>query len=139
MKRRAVSIDDLLPGPFEPCTILPAQFFTGRQRNRACTGEQCLMAAILEDAVALYLSPKLPRTSKAFHVLREARRWVRSSDRSWVFSFLRICEALDLDPNAIRRGLRIRNGEEVVVPQCSSSGGADVSEPTRGGRHAAAG
>jgi hypothetical protein len=139
MKRCAVSIDDLLPGPFEPCTILPAQFFPGRQPKRACTGEQCLMAAILEDAVALHLSPKPPRTSKAFHVLREARRWVRSNDRSWVFSFLRICEALDLDPNAIRRGLRIRNGEEVVSPRCSSSGAADVSEPTRGGRHAAAG
>jgi hypothetical protein len=135
--KRVASLDDQRPWPLEPHTILPAQFFTGHRRNRACTGEQCLMAAILEDAVALYLSPKAPRTSKAFHVLREARRWVRSNDRSWVFSFLRICEVLDLDPNAIRRGLRIRSGEEAVAPRCSSSGGADVSEPTRGGRHAA--
>jgi hypothetical protein len=123
MKRPALGIDELLPGAFEPCTILPAQFFTGRQRNRARTGEQCLMAAILEDAIAVYLRPKPPRTSKAFHLLWETRRWVHSNDRSWVFSFLRICEALDLDPNAIRRGLRIRRGQEPVEPRCSSSGG----------------
>ena len=39
---------------------------------------------------------------------REAREWVGSRDTTWPFAFERICEALDLDPNGIRR--------EVAVP-----------------------
>ena len=54
------------------------------------------MAAILEDAVAVCGKRNAPKTSKARQVLRETLRWVRSNDRTWTFSFLRICEHLDL-------------------------------------------
>ena len=105
--------EERLPGLFEPHTILPVQFFTRLQRSAAWTGEQRLMAAILEDAIAICCKPNPPTTSKARTVLRESLRWVRSNDRRWIFSFLRICEMLDMDPGAIRRGIRIRRGEEV--------------------------
>lgn len=75
------------------------------------------MAAMLEDAIAIYLKPTAARTSQARHVARQARRWLRSDDRAWVFSFLRVCGALDLDPNAIRRFLRSgRGGERPIGP-----------------------
>ena len=101
-----------LPGLFEPHTILPVQFFTRFQRGASWTGEQRLMAAILQDAIAVCCKPNPPGTSKARTVLRESLRWIRSNDRKWTFSFLRICETLDMDPSAIRRGVRIRRGEE---------------------------
>jgi len=41
---------------------------------------------------------------------REAGRWLTSDDRSWCFSFERICEAVGLDPDCIRRGLRVPRG-----------------------------
>jgi hypothetical protein len=105
--------EERFPGLFEPHTILPVQFFTRLQRSGAWTGEQRLIAAILEDAIAVCCKPNPPTTSKGRTVLRESLRWVRSNDRRWIFSFLRICEMLDIDPSAIRRGIRIRRGEEV--------------------------
>lgn len=32
-----------------------------------------------------------------------AAAWVTSTDRGWPFSFENICEALDMDPNEVRR------------------------------------
>jgi hypothetical protein len=113
MKRLTMEMaEERLPGLFEPHTILPVQFFTRFQRGASWTGEQRLMAAVLEDAIAVCCKPNPPRTSKARTVLRESLRWIRSNDRTWTFSFLRICETLDMDPSAIRRGVRIRRGEE---------------------------
>jgi hypothetical protein len=105
--------EERLPGLFEPHTILPVQFFTRLQRSAAWTGEQRLMAAILEDAIAICCKSNPPTTSKGRTVLRESLRWVRSNDRRWIFSFLRICEMLDVDPSSIRRNIRIRRGEEL--------------------------
>ena len=102
-----------------PHTILPMQFLG---LARAWSGEQCLMAAMLEDAIATYLKPTTAGTSQARHVARQARRWLRSDDRAWVFSFLRVCEALDLDPNAIRRFLRSRRGGEMPIEPGDAAG-----------------
>ncbi|HKA28316.1 MAG TPA: hypothetical protein VKH82_02995 [Candidatus Binatia bacterium] len=111
--------DELLPSLFEPHIILPVQFFTQLQRSSAWTGEQRLMAAILDDAIAICCKPNPPTTSKGRTLLRETLRWVRSNDRRWIFSFFRICEMLDVDPSAIRRGIRIRRGEEVEATPLS--------------------
>ncbi len=116
MKRLTSEMEEKLPGLFEPNTVLPVQYFTRLQRGAAWTGEQRLMAAILEDAVAVCSKTTPPKSSKARHVLRETMRWVRSNDRTWMFSFLRICEMLDLEPSAIRRGIRILRGEESPEP-----------------------
>jgi hypothetical protein len=116
MKRPIMEMaEERLPGLFEPHTILPVQFFTRLQRNAAWTGEQRLMAAILEDAIAVCCKPDPPKTSKGKTLLRESLQWVRSNDRKWTFSFLRICEMLDMNPGAIRRNVRIRRGEEPAV------------------------
>jgi hypothetical protein len=130
MKRLMTEMaEERLPALFEPHTILPVQFFTRLQRNAAWTGEQRLMAAILEDAIAVCCKPEPPRTSKGRTLLRESLRWVRSNDRTWTFSFLRICEMLDMDPSAIRRGLRIRRGEEPQVrPEISAVPQSAASE-----------
>jgi hypothetical protein len=98
-----------------PQTILPVQFLSLTHGDPAWSGEQRLMAAMLEDAIAIYLEPTAARTSQARHVARQARRWLQSNDRTWVFSSFRVCEALDLDPNAIRRFLRSRRGGEMPV------------------------
>jgi hypothetical protein len=34
-----------------------------------------------------------------------AAAWVTSTDRAWPFSFENICEALDMDPQRVRREL----------------------------------
>jgi hypothetical protein len=118
MTRLTPEMEDKLPALFEPNTLLPEQYFTRLQRGSAWTGEKRLMAAILEDAVAVSTRREIPKTSKARHVLRETMRWIRSNDRTWTFSFLRICETLDLEPTAIRRGIRALRGEEIPATAC---------------------
>lgn len=127
MMRLTLENDERLPNLIEPHTILPVQFFTRLQRGTTWTGEQRLMAAILEDAIAVCSKATQPNTSKGRTLLRETLRWVRSNDRTWVFSFLRICETLDLEPSAIRRGLRIRRGEE--LPGAAHCGPPAVESP----------
>jgi len=129
MKRLTSDMEEKLPGLFEPHLILPVQYFTRLQRSAAWTGELRLMAAILEDAVAVCSKRETPKTSKARHVLRETLRWLRSNDRTWMFSFLRICEILDMDPSAIRRGIRIIRGEESPEPVRAATG--SVAEITQ--------
>ena len=65
-------------------------------------GELRLMAAVLEDAINIVR--KRPRSRAG----REAREWLASRDASWPFAFERICDALDLDSDSVRR--QIANG-----------------------------
>jgi hypothetical protein len=62
-------------------------------------GELRLMAAVLEDVVNILR--KRPRSRAG----REAREWLASHDTSWPFAYERICEALNLDPEGVRREL----------------------------------
>jgi hypothetical protein len=128
MKRLTEEMDEKLPGLFEPNIVLPVQYFTRLQRGAVWTGEQRLMAAVLEDAVVVCSKRGAPKTSKGRQVLRETLRWLRSNDRTWTFSFLRICEHLDLSPSAIRRGIRILRGEQVPVPIGESRVTPDVTQ-----------
>ncbi|TMB18953.1 MAG: hypothetical protein E6J59_13220 [Deltaproteobacteria bacterium] len=96
---------DQLSPLIEPEVILPEQFFSGPRRGQEL-GEHRLMAAILDDAVLTYCVPQVARARGGGRAEREARAWIESTDRSWVFSFERICEALDLDAEYIRRGVQ---------------------------------
>ena len=102
------STDDAVAGLYETRVIVPVQFFV--QSATVRTGEQRLMAAILEDAIGLYLKRTPPSTAKLRqkfqHVLQQTECWLGSDDRVSLFSFLRICDALNLDPEYLRRGLR---------------------------------
>lgn len=59
------------------------------------------MAAVLEDAMDVFRHPARHRRRQ----LRETETWLRSDDRSWLFSFVRVCETLGLDPHAVRASL----------------------------------
>jgi hypothetical protein len=101
------STDEPVAGVGEIHAILPVQFFLESATVR--TGEQRLMAAVLEDAIALHFKSKPSDTAKRSKFQQEqaqADHWLRSNNRAPVFSFLRICEALNLDPQYLRRGLR---------------------------------
>jgi hypothetical protein len=86
-----------------PQTILPSQLLEPTTWRRRLAGEHRLMLAILDDAVETYY-----KTSERHPLFREAREWIDGTDRSWLFSFESICEALGLEPDCVRRGLRAR-------------------------------
>jgi hypothetical protein len=62
------------------------------------------MVAVLEDAVDVYRHVRVVGRRNR-NLLRETESWLRSDDRSWVFSFCSICDAFELDPRVIRATL----------------------------------
>ena len=131
------STDGAVAGLYETHAILPVQFFL--QSATVRTGEQRLMAAVLEDAIGLYLKRTPPSTAKLRqtfqHVLQQTEYWLRSNDRASLFSFLRICEVLNLDPEYLRRGLRQFHTGVIDAPH--SRTWMDIGARMRGGSGAA--
>ncbi len=72
------------------------------------------MLAVLEDALEVLRRRVAARDRKTARWLHaQTERWVFSDDTAWPFSFLNICEALDLDATALRglvRQLRVPGG-----------------------------
>lgn len=88
--------------------LLPGQFYALRT-STALNPERALMLAVLEDAVRSFFVTA--RDPNAVRLHEEARGWLFGSDRTWPFSFLNVCDALDLDADYLRGGLqRRRNG-----------------------------
>jgi hypothetical protein len=61
------------------------------------------MAAVLEDAMRELARPSEVWMGAAERRRAEVQAWVESDDVAWPFSFLNVCEALDLDPAHLRR------------------------------------
>ena len=93
---------------FVPDIVRESQFLSERASPSRFSGEYRLAVAILEDAIQIYCMEGSGRRN--LQLRREAGRWLSSDDRSWCFSFERICEALGLEPDCIRRGLRAPRG-----------------------------
>jgi hypothetical protein len=97
-----------------PAIIMPAQFFDGTPARHVPAGIRGLMVAILEDAIEVYLKHRgaILRDKRTLYL--RARRWFASNDRSYVFSFLRITEALGVDASLVRKAL-LRAGSHPEV------------------------
>jgi len=89
---------------FVPDIVRQSQFLSERASPSRFSGEYRLALAILEDAIQIYCMEGSGRRN--LQLRREAGRWLSSDDRSWCFSFERICEAVGLDPDCIRRGVQ---------------------------------
>jgi hypothetical protein len=90
---------------FTPEVILPSQFFaaTTVEVERP---ERRLMLAVLQDAVATLLKHAGSTRSGPRRLVREAEQWITARNHDWPFSFENICNTLNLDPAALRAGLR---------------------------------
>ena len=74
------------------------------QRDVAPQPETRLMGAILRDA----LREVLQCTASAPHrrnFLRDAVAWILADDPDWPFSFVNVCQALDINASALRSAL----------------------------------
>ena len=88
--------------------VLPVQFFA--ENHVPASGERRLLLAVLERAISDLCNS---HASQGSHRDREeARRWVESRDDSSPYSFVRVCEALGLAPDALRSGILSLEREE---------------------------
>lgn len=64
--------------------------------------EKRLMLAVLEDALATLLrDPAAGEHDR--RLVAATERWVAADDADWPFSFVSVCDALDLDASRLRR------------------------------------
>ena len=84
--------------------VTPALWESGRG-NGPTTPEQRLMAAVLEDAVRELTQPKAGSRAASARRQKEITEWFASDDVAWPFSFVNVCEALDLAPDRLRARL----------------------------------
>jgi hypothetical protein len=98
---------DALGKVLSAANVLPENYFDFRARLNSMSPEAGLMCAVLENALDCFQNPfpcRKPR--RAIRLAREAREWFFSDDSRWIFSFVSICTALNLDPGYIRQGLK---------------------------------
>jgi hypothetical protein len=83
--------------------VLPEQLIAPARLK--LNGVRQLMAAVLADGVESFCKTlgAAERRKRALH--EETSAWIFSDDRSGLFSFLNLCEALDMDAEAVRAGL----------------------------------
>jgi hypothetical protein len=120
-EREDVHFEDRNGGIFEPDVVLPAQFFTALRRRAAGEGERRLMIAVLEDAVHCYQKYAFASDNRGRTLFREAEEWILEEEDAGGpgFSFVTICDVLELDPDYVRAGLR-QWRERRVAEACAS-------------------
>ena len=100
------TLDERLPGLFEPDTLLPIQYFEAMRRKHLLEGEKRLILSVLEDAVECFMKCIDAGTNKGQRLFRDADEWISHEDKRWVFSFDNVCEMLDINPEYMRMGLK---------------------------------
>ena len=88
--------DPFLEGP-----VLPNQLLRSGQPSR---GVPSLMLAVLQDGIESFLGNRSEGEAREKYQ-REAEDWIFSNDRSSLFGFVNLCDALDLDPEYLRSQL----------------------------------
>lgn len=93
------------PSVFQPEILLPKQYYEALRKRHILEGEKLLMFAVLDDAVEGYMKFLKSSTRKGQARFQEAEEWINRRDKLWLYSFENVCEALDIDPDYMRRGL----------------------------------
>ena len=83
--------------------ILPSQYFG--ERGQRHDGLRRLMFAVLEDAIRTCLRCAHRRDRTALGQLRDVMYWIERDDSRGLFSFVNLCEMLELDAHALRHKL----------------------------------
>jgi hypothetical protein len=101
-----VAVEFGITGVFEPDTLLASQYADRVRRRAEFDPERRLMVAVLELAVHDYTKFVAARDRRGQALFTEVEAWIESRDSDWPFAFASICDALDLDAEYVRRGLR---------------------------------
>lgn len=89
---------------FQP--LLIEQAISGGQRAALrWSSEYRLLLAVLQDAVSCWFRYCRARGGREHRMFQEIQAWFWAKERDWLYAFESICEHLELDADAIRRGL----------------------------------
>jgi len=116
-KMEKETLDEKLPGLFEPDTLLPIQYFEAMRRKHLLEGEKRLILSVLEDAVECFMKCIDSPTNKGQRLFRDADEWINLEDKRWVFSFDNVCDMLDINAEYMRAGLRRWKEKKLIAIQ----------------------
>jgi hypothetical protein len=85
--------------------VLPMQFYGARRGAATIEPLRRLMVAMLVDAVRCFQTKFEARQQARRQEFAEVRSWIFSDEDNGVFSFKAVCDALEIDPEAIRKEL----------------------------------
>src|SRR5271170_8247717 len=126
-KMEKETLDEKLPGLFEPDTLLPIQYFEAMRRKHLLEGEKRLILSVLEDAVECFMKCIDSPTNKGQRLYRDADEWINLEDKHWVFSFDNVCDMLDINPEYMRRGLKGWKERKLVAIQQAAEARAEAA------------
>lgn len=102
--RRGPEVSARADGPLSPVCLRPSQFrdLWGRPWP---SGERKLAAAVIECALQDLRSHRHAPSGPRQRSYVRAYQWVATDDRQWPFSFVNVCDLLQLDAAALRAQL----------------------------------
>lgn len=83
--------------------LLSVQMLELLHRHHALAGERLLAFTVLRDALNCYLRPADGERGQA--LFRDAEAWIDRKEEDSFFTFNRVCETLDIEPDYLRSGL----------------------------------
>jgi hypothetical protein len=94
-----------MPVRLDTHVILPAQYF-GRLHVDKSQPEKRLMAAVLEDAIAISRRCGGRQTGRGRRLFTEVQTWLEARNDRSPFAFVTICDVLGLDAGLVRAAMR---------------------------------
>ena len=86
-----------------PDVVLPSQHFNARTKH--LEPEKQLMLAVLTDAVRCFRMGSACGQGPRRRLFADAEWWLFRAEGSGLFSLQSICDALEIDPRRLRRGV----------------------------------
>jgi hypothetical protein len=105
MDRAESVLEEKLASLFQPDVLISAQYFDTLRSKTGMEPEKRLMLAVLEDAVRCFQDNLTAQSDAKKKLFTEAEEWFLEEGVDAAFSFESICDALDLNPEYVRRGL----------------------------------
>ena len=81
--------------------------------NSRMMAEYGLVEAVLREAIREYQKFAGQQGRRGSRLFREVHEWFLEDDRKWDFSFINVCQILDLEPGYIRTGLKMWSDRNV--------------------------
>ena len=80
--------------------ILPEQCFAGPRSDSTTSGEKALRLTVLADTIRCFAAAPQNRHEHSDRRGAEGEAWSRAVDEESPFSFVDVCETLDVGPDA---------------------------------------
>jgi hypothetical protein len=90
----------------EPESVLPCQLVDGLFGAARLQSEKRLQLAVLQEALLTFHRFVGVDATRGRRLFAEAEDWFASAETDGPFTFVTICDSLNLDPDYIRKGLR---------------------------------